>query len=137
MYVVLQLNKGISEVIALKKGDLIIAVIVLAAAAVLYFSGILKPEGEGAKAVVTVDGEVFGEYDLSKDGTYTVKSEDGENTFEIKDGKVDVTKADCRDGICVNHTPVYLDGETIICLPHKVVIEIVGGEKSAVDGAVR
>lgn len=121
----------------MKKGDLIIAAVVLAVAAVLYFSGILKPEGEGTKAVVTVDGEVFGEYDLKEDGIYTVKSEDGENTFEIKDGVVEVTEADCRDGICVNHAPVCLDGETIICLPHKLVIEIVGGEKGTLDGAVR
>ena len=122
----------------MKKGDIIIGAVVIVLAAVLYFSGILRPEGEGAKAVVTVDGKVYGEYNLHNEETVKVDlKEDGYNTFVISDGKVDMLEADCRDGICVDHTPISLDGETIICLPHKVVIEIEGGEASAIDGATK
>jgi len=46
-------------------------------------------------------------------------------------------EADCRDGICVDHTPISLNGETIICLPHRLVIEIDGGESPAIDGATK
>jgi len=38
---------------------------------------------------------------------------------------VDVIEADCPDKICVKHTNIKNAGETIICLPHKLVIEIV------------
>ncbi len=122
----------------MKKGDIIIGAVVIVLAAVLYFSGILRPEGEGAKAIVTIDGAVYGEYDLLNEETIKVDlKEEGYNTFVISGRKIDMLEADCRDGICVDHTPISLDGETIICLPHKVVIEIEGGEVSAIDGATK
>ncbi len=122
----------------MKKGDIIIAAVVIIAAAVLYFSGILRPTEGGAKAVVTVDKEVFGEYPLDENIEVKIDlGEDGFNIFEIEDGKADMIEADCRDGICVDHKSINLNGETIVCLPHKVVIEIVGGEESLVDGAAR
>ena len=32
--------------------------------------------------------------------------------------------ADCHNHDCVNHRPISKDGENIICLPHKIVIQI-------------
>ena len=34
-------------------------------------------------------------------------------------------KATCPDGICVSHTPIFRDGESIVCLPQRVVITVV------------
>ncbi len=122
----------------MKKGDLIIGAVAVAAAGILYFSGVLRPEGEGVKAVVTVDGSVHSEYSLKEDRDIQIDiPEVGFNAFEIKNGKLDMLDADCRDGICVDHAPISLNGETIICLPHKLVIEIVGGESAAVDSAIQ
>ena len=121
----------------MKKGDILIGVVVIIAACILYFSGLLRPEGEGAKAVVTIDGKDHSEYSLKNDETVKIDLDDeGFNSFKIENGKVDMLEADCRDGICVDHTPISLNGETIICLPHKLVIEIEGGDEAAVDGAV-
>lgn len=44
--------------------------------------------------------------------------------MEIKDGYADCTEADCRDGLCVNQKKISKVNETIVCLPHKVIIEI-------------
>ena len=46
------------------------------------------------------------------------------NTVEIKDGKVSVTQADCKNQICVNHKAITEKGKSIICLPNKVIAEI-------------
>ena len=46
------------------------------------------------------------------------------NTVEIKDGAVAVTNADCKNQICVNHAAITKKGESIICLPNKVIAEI-------------
>ena len=35
-----------------------------------------------------------------------------------------MSKADCPDQICRNHAAISQTGETIVCLPHKAVIEI-------------
>ena len=44
----------------------------------------------------------------------------------IENGKARISHADCPDGICEEYRPISYVGETIICLPHKVVIEITG-----------
>ena len=56
----------------------------------------------------------------------TGKNDENYNVLVIKDGKASIVDADCPDGICEDYIPVCYVGETIICLPHKVVIEIVG-----------
>ena len=61
---------------------------------------------------------------INKDNSITVKTDNGYNTVEIKDGYADCTEADCRDGLCVNQKKISKVNETIVCLPHKVIIEI-------------
>jgi hypothetical protein len=52
-------------------------------------------------------------------------NKNNENVLVMEDGVAFVEKANCRDKICVEHKPVSQKGESIICLPHKVVIEII------------
>ena len=114
----------------MKKLDFIIIAVLLVCAGGLYFSGILRPGSEGAYAVVYVDGEEVKKYDLSKNTDDTVTGINGTNQIRVQDGKISVVSADCRDQICVNHLP-------IICLPHKVVIEIENGGKNSIDAVVQ
>ena len=50
------------------------------------------------------------------------------NLFSVTDGVVRMEAADCRDQICVRHRAVSAVGESIICLPHKLVVEITTAE---------
>ena len=52
------------------------------------------------------------------------KTKYGTNTFLIQDGKVKMEEADCPDGICTDHTAISRKNETIVCLPHKMVISV-------------
>ena len=79
---------------------------------------------QGAYAVVTVDGAVVGEYSLSIDGEFSLNG--GTNTLVIKDGKAFVSYASCPDGLCVNQGKISSVGERIVCLPNKLMVEIVG-----------
>ncbi len=89
---------------------------------------------EGSKLVITMDGEVYDTIDLNKDTVFTVKEKNGAfNTFEIKDGYVKMLKASCPDKLCVHQRGIHYNHETIVCLPNKVVLEIVGGEENEVD----
>ena len=84
---------------------------------------------EGDKVVVTVDGEVFGTYSLSEDVTVEIRTgaQGSElNLLVIKDGKAYVEAATCPDGICAGHKPISRKGESIVCLPHRVVITVHG-----------
>lgn len=128
----------------MKKGDKILIIVVLALAAILFaffaFSRKRPQDTGGASAgevTVTVDKEVYGVYSLDEDQTITVNTDDGTNTFEIKNGEVNMLEANCPDLICVNYKPIHYVHDTIVCLPHKVVLEITQGserESDALDG---
>ena len=81
--------------------------------------------GEGNSVTVTVDGELFGTYSLSKNTRLEIHTgENGEsiNVLVIENGRAYVESATCPDGICASHKPIFRDGESIVCLPHRVVI---------------
>lgn len=100
---------------------ILLAVVLLAGGAVL----LLREEGN--TVTVTVDGVLFGTYPLSEDRTVEIRTGgEGEelNLLVIRDGKAFVETATCPDGICAAHKPISRDGESIVCLPHKVVIAV-------------
>ena len=83
---------------------------------------------------MTVDGVEYGRYPLSEDHTETIRFEDGSyNRFAIQDGYVSMPEASCPDQICVHHSRISRNKETIVCLPDKVVITIENGEDSGID----
>jgi hypothetical protein len=45
-----------------------------------------------------------------------------------------MTAADCPDKLCVKQRSIAKEGETIVCLPHRVVVKISGGERPVIDG---
>ena len=53
-----------------------------------------------------------------------VKNNEHLNRFVIRDGKAYMEYASCPDGICVDHSPIFRDGESIVCLPNRVVITV-------------
>ena len=78
---------------------------------------------------VTVDGIVQGNYPLEIDDQIDITGEGWTNTLVIKDGFANMTIADCPDQICVRHKAISGIGETIVCLPHKVVVEVVSDDE--------
>ena len=83
--------------------------------------------GEGDTVTVEVDGKSFGTYALSEDRTVEIRTgKNGEalNLLVIREGKAFVETATCPDGICANHKPISREGESIVCLPHRVVITV-------------
>lgn len=59
------------------------------------------------------------------------------NILVCQNGQVQMLASNCPDKICVHHNAIAKTGENIICLPHRVVIEIVGGEDKKLDGVVQ
>ena len=87
----------------------------------------------GDMVVVTVNGQPWGEYSLNEDRTVEIRNGDGYNLLIIEGGKAYVKQASCPDGICSSHRPIEYDGESIICLPNKVVVEIRTENKNRPD----
>lgn len=107
----------------LRKGDIILAAAAVSAAVVLFFC-LFYGRKAGKRVVVYEDNSVLCEYSLFENAEFTVNTHRGSNTLKIEDGSVTVTDADCPDRYCVSHVKISGEGETIVCLPHRLVIKI-------------
>ncbi len=115
-------------------GDLVLIGGVLAMAVGLFlwlFFGAAK----GQRVEVMVDGRTVYSLPLDVDARQIIAGVNGQNTLVIAGGKAMVTTATCPDGVCVRHRPISRAGESILCLPHKVAVTVVGGQP-AVDAEV-
>ena len=104
---------------------LIVSVLLVSVVALVYLF-VFRKQGDTVK--VTVDGKLYGTYSLSQNHSENIHTgQNGEelNRFVINDGKVYMEKASCPDGICVAHRSVFRDGESIVCLPNRVVITVI------------
>lgn len=110
--------------------DLLLILLLLLAAGLLFL--LLRPGGAGQYVLVTVDGEEVGRYPLDEDRTVTIGEEDY-NILEIRNGAAAVTEANCGDHTCVRTGQIRRAGETIICLPHRLVVKIIGGGGETAD----
>ena len=100
---------------------LAIAVVVTLSLAIMFISLF---SNDGNKAVITVNEQVVAELSLNSDIKKEVRTEYGVNTVEISNGECFVSFADCRDGVCINRGKISKIGESIVCLPHKLIVEI-------------
>jgi hypothetical protein len=91
---------------------------------------------QGSAVVVTVDGQAYGTYPLSKEQTISICDSAGNvtNTLEIRDGKADMTEADCPDKLCVHQKAISVEKENIVCLPNRVVVTVSGTGEEGLDG---
>lgn len=90
---------------------------------------------EGAQVQVRVAGTVVEVFPLNRDRTYPIEgAEGGTNLLVIQDGEAWIEEASCPDGLCVHMGRIHRDGQSVVCLPNQVVVEVVaGGEESDVD----
>ena len=119
----------------LRKADLILLAVVLALGAVLAAALLLRSSGGGV-AQVRVAGTVTASYPLDEDASYTITGANGgTNLLVIEDGSARIEEASCPDGVGVHPGRVRRDGQSIVCLPNQVVVEIVSGaeNESGVD----
>lgn len=109
----------------IKKADIILFIcLILIGGALSYlaFSG----SSTGDLVVVKVNGEVYGKYSLTKDRTITVNRDGHMNKITIKGGKVQVSKSNCKNQVCVKLGSISTTHQNIVCIPNKVVVSIEG-----------
>lgn len=114
----------------MKKNDKILILIVCAIAALFGGYHFLKKDAEAGIVKVQVAGSVYGTYSLQNDQVVDI---DEHNRMKIENGTVTMTWATCPDQICVEHRAISREGESIICLPNKVVLSIIEGEDAELD----
>ena len=123
----------------MRKADkyLIIGILVVAT---LSFLGIkIFMNGFADKIKITIDWELYEEVSLDKNQTVIIEipGEEGSNTLEIKDGYAKMIDSNCPDHLCEQQHRISKKGETIICLPNKVIAEVQSKEEPEIDGVAK
>ena len=102
--------------------------LILAVLSLILLGAILIPRmlqsGEGTKAVVTYNGEVIAEIPLNKPYTYTIEG-DLTATLVVENGKIRFVNSRCPDKICEAFGWIGRPGESAICAPAKLAVQIV------------
>lgn len=101
----------------------------------IFSLGIQKfTEQPGENVLVTVDGTLYGSYSLAEENKIEINQpKDKRNVLVIKEHSAYIEEASCKDLVCVHQRKIKKTGETIVCLPNHVVIEIIGGKEDDID----
>lgn len=119
------------------KRDIVFIAVLLAVSIAAYAVINIVFKKDGTTIVIKVDGEALYELPIARDGELSLEGyQGGSNRVVIQNGSVAMTEADCPDKLCVKTGKISKTGESIVCLPHRVVIEIRGGGQK-VDSVVQ
>lgn len=114
------------------KIKVILALLLAAVASAVWI--LLQGQGtDSPVARITRNGTQLEEIDLSQVDepcSFVLEDENGFNTVLVEKGRIRISAADCPDQICVKQGWISDGAVPIVCLPHKLVVEIVdaGGE---------
>lgn len=124
----------------MKRGDLIlIGVIVIAALAFLVPKWLFQQESENLHnskvfANITVDGELYQKVELTKEEQIIkVETSKGINILKVHDYGIEMFDADCPDKVCLSFGFVTRPNSTIVCIPHRVLVELVSEDGTGED----
>ena len=120
----------------INRKDFILFFVLLCVGILILLISVLR-KTEGNYIVIQQNGVIIEELSLKENGTYVVEDGTYYNKLVIRDGAVYVEDANCRDLICVRHGSISKVNETITCLPHKLIVYVVGDSISEVDAVVK
>ena len=114
----------------MKKNDWLLAAGITGLALMILAFQILTGKTDHAQVVVSIDGNPYGTYDLNTDQTVNINES---NQIRIQDRTVRMIEADCPDQICVSRGLIRKSGQSIVCLPHRLVIRLEQAEDQELD----
>ena len=113
-----------------RNGKIVLLLLLAAAGISLTVIALQQTEMADPVARISRDGVVLKEIPLDRVGrsySFVLEDERGSNTISVERGRIRVSQADCPDQVCVDQGWISDGTAPIVCLPHKLVIEIVGG----------
>ncbi|WP_058300839.1 NusG domain II-containing protein [Gorillibacterium timonense] len=124
-----------------KKADLILLAAVILIASVFILPPLLKKDAGLASgklyAKITVDGKPYKTVELGAvEQELEINTKYGYNLLKLHDSGIQMIDADCPDKLCLTFGNVTAVGQTIVCLPHRLMVEVVSdtGQGGVIDG---
>ncbi|MCR8844663.1 NusG domain II-containing protein [Paenibacillus sp. SC116] len=129
----------------MKRGDIVIICLVIVAALAFFIpKWLIQNSSENnhnmtMTAEITVDGKLFKQVTLTEEEQIiTVPTDHGTNVLKVHNHGIEMIEADCPDQVCLSFGFVSRKGDTIVCLPHRVLVELKTdqAEESEIDAVV-
>ena len=123
----------------IKKADIILLIVILAVGIPMSVLSLTSGTG-GDKVKISTDGQIYGIYPLNEDCEIDVTEDGHTNHITIKDGQVSMSYSTCLNQVCVNTGAISQSRDAIVCLPNRVVVEIIssgegkGGDVDVISG---
>lgn len=108
----------------MKKKDILLGLGVVFIALMMLLVMKITGSADGNQVRIMVDGREYGVYSLNEDQEIEIKDGEDYNKIRISDGEVFMVEADCPDGYCIKQGKIKGRKQTIVCLPHKLVVEV-------------
>lgn len=111
----------------------LIIVSLLSSGIIIYSSA--KNKYQSQYVEISIGGDLYKKipFDSSTEEKIDVKTDLGENLINISKGYVQILDADCPDKVCIRDGSISKPGQVLVCLPHKVVVEIKGIKTTETD----
>lgn len=117
----------------IRKADIFLFILFLLAAGLGFGLFAMRSSATPGQVVITVDGKPYGTYSLSVDRTIDILQGEEKNEVVIENGTVRMAFSTCHNQVCVDEGTIDSTGESIICLPNRVVVSITGGKERDID----
>lgn len=105
---------------------LLIGALLLIGAVLLAYTHFCSKAGSVLQ--VRIDGQTVAEYPMDKDIDIILTGKDGgTNHLIISGGQAWFSEASCPDHLCIEMGRIDKAGQSIICLPNRVSVEVMGG----------
>ena len=119
--------------LSLRKADFLLFFIFIAVAALIAAVPLVRSSVGAPMVRIIAQGELAGIYPLDSDNEIEIERDGHRNVVVIKDNTVHMDYSDCKNQVCVNTGKISKAGETIVCLPNYVIVEIVSSEEGGED----
>lgn len=120
------------------KNDLIlIFALLFVSCSVLLWTMLSREAPENGWVVAEIAGTEVKRFPLWENGSYILGDGSHSNTLIIANGGAYVSDASCPDKVCENQGEIRYDGQTIVCLPNKLIVYIEGGESFETDAVAK
>ncbi|UJF15756.1 NusG domain II-containing protein [Jeotgalibaca sp. MA1X17-3] len=116
----------------IRKGDIIIVMLLMISSFLplgIFSYKQAHADDTHLQAIVQVDGETLKTFNLEDDGkteSFLYHDDHGHENLIVRTGtSIEIQEASCRDQVCVQMNSIRNAGDTILCLPHRVLVEVV------------
>lgn len=108
-----------------KRNDLILLILLLVFSCILMGWFYFQTKKTQNKVNIWQNNTLIKSLDIKKNQSFVVEGENHSyNEVIIKDGQVWIGETDCPNKDCVRQGKISLNGQQLVCLPHKIVVEI-------------